>query len=171
MFVGLSACSFVFSKWKACSVGLRSGDALVIEEYSTSLPQESLGLLLWYVLGHYPSTLCTAISFAAFGWVWAEIVALYTSEFILILLSAVITSINTSDRIPLAAMHSLAITTSMVHHVWQMMWSWTVPFILHTFLFPSFCYKLILVFIHSKNPSLLVLEWYQWFGPCCKPII
>ena len=45
------------------------------------------------------------ISFAAFAWIWADSKDLYTSEFILLLLSAVTASITTRDPVPLASIH------------------------------------------------------------------
>lgn len=51
---GLSALSFVLSKWKTCSMVLRSGERLEI--YSVSLPWEALGC--GNVLSHYPSVQC-----------------------------------------------------------------------------------------------------------------
>lgn len=68
LFVGISDFSFVFDMWKTCYVRLRSSFWL--------------GCWLYYALGHYLST--------------AESVAVNTSNFILLLLSAVKTSINTS---------------------------------------------------------------------------
>ena len=34
---------------------------LLIEEYSVSVPSEALGLLSQYVLGRYPSVLCSIV--------------------------------------------------------------------------------------------------------------
>ncbi len=101
LFVGLSAFSFVFSKWNAWSIGLRSGDWLSLQ----NIP-------LFYLLLSF-------IKFAVFDLIWAESISLNTSELIQLLLSSVTSSINTSSTVPLEAMHAHAIT--LLHNVSQMM--------------------------------------------------
>ncbi len=59
------------------------------------------------------------INFAPFGWIWATSISLYTLEFFQLLLSSVMSSLNTSNPVPLEAMHAHAIT--LLHHVSQMM--------------------------------------------------
>lgn len=49
--LGLSAFSFIFSKWNTCLFGWKSGD-LAIKEYSTSLSSKDIWLLWQSVLGH-----------------------------------------------------------------------------------------------------------------------
>ncbi len=61
LFVGLSAFSFVFSEWNACSIGLQSGDWLGHCRIIHFLPSKTPGLLLQYALGHRPFVLCSAI--------------------------------------------------------------------------------------------------------------
>lgn len=57
-------------------------------------------------------SICTVklslISFVAFLWIWAESIALYTLQFVLLLLSAEPSSINTGGPLPLAAVHARA---------------------------------------------------------------
>lgn len=60
---------------------------------------------------------CCCISFASFGWIWAEDTALYTSGFILLLPSAVSSTMNTRDLVPLAVIHANAYRFH--YHVWQ----------------------------------------------------
>ncbi len=69
--------------------------------------------MLW-VIG--PSALWSAVQWVseAFGWIWADNIARNTSEFILLLLSVVTSSINTREPVPLAAIHAHA-TTTMLH--------------------------------------------------------
>ncbi len=59
-------------------------------------------------------SICTVkrrpMSSEAFGWIWADNIARNTSEFILLLLSAVTSSINTREPVPLAAIHAHAMT-------------------------------------------------------------
>lgn len=43
------------------------------------------------------SSVVSVVCFGAFGWIWADNISQYTSEFILLLLSLVISSINTGD--------------------------------------------------------------------------
>ncbi len=64
---------------------------MAIADYFTFLTKKTPGLFLLYVLGHGPFVLWgTAQStFAfAFGWIWAESISLYTSEFTRMLLSS-----------------------------------------------------------------------------------
>lgn len=51
-------------------------------------------------------SICCPTCFAALRWSWADSTALYTSEFMLLLLSAVASSLNTSDPVPLATIHA-----------------------------------------------------------------
>ncbi len=69
-------------------------------------------VFIWLGLRH-------PINFAAFDWIWADSISLYTSEFIRLLLSSVTSSLNTSNPVPLEAIHAHAIT--LLHHVSQMM--------------------------------------------------
>ncbi len=96
-------------------------------------------------------SICTVkrrpMSSEAFGWIWADNIARNTSEFILLLLSAVTSSINTREPVPLAAIHAHAMTLPPPCFTDEVvcLGSWAVPFLLHTLLFPSLWYKLILV--------------------------
>lgn len=83
---------------------------LIIEDIS--LPWESLAMLLQCALSIFTMKHCL-ISFAAFDWIWAESTALNTSQFILLLVSAVTPSINTRDLIPLAG-NAVASPVTMV---------------------------------------------------------
>ena len=79
------------------------------------------------------------MSSEAFGWIWADNIAWNTSEFILLLLSAVTSSINTREPVPLAAIHAHTITLPPPCFTDEVVWfgSWAVPSLLHTLLFPS----------------------------------
>ncbi len=61
LFVGLSTFSFVFSKWNACSIGLRSGDWLGHFRIIHYVPSKTPVLLLLYFLGHRTFVLWSAI--------------------------------------------------------------------------------------------------------------
>lgn len=74
---------------------------------SFSLPWKLLGSLCFGSLSICAVKLCL-ISFAAFSRIRAERIASY--ELILLFLSAVTASINTSDTVPLAAIHAYTIT-------------------------------------------------------------
>ncbi len=76
-------------------------------------------LLLLYVLGHRPFVLCSAVQSSLLHLTESgQRVYLYTSEFFWLLLSSVTSSLNTSNPVPLEAMHAHAIT--LLHHVSQM---------------------------------------------------
>ncbi len=86
--VGLSF-SFVFSLWNACSIRLRSGDWLGHCRIFHFFTFKNSWVAFAVCFGS--SSICTMkrrpINFAAFGWIWAESISLYTSEFIWLLLS------------------------------------------------------------------------------------
>ncbi len=69
------------------------------------------------------SSICTMkhrpINFAPFDRIWAESISLYTSEFFQLLLSSVTSSLNTSNPVPVEAMHAHAII--LLHRVSQIM--------------------------------------------------
>lgn len=48
---------FIFNDWKACFIRLRSGDWLGHWKMPHFFALETLGLLLWYAMGHYPFAL------------------------------------------------------------------------------------------------------------------
>ncbi len=115
LFVGLSAFSFVFSKWNACSIGLSFGDWLGhcrIFHFFT-LKNSWVAFAVFWVIIHF-CTMYMCINFAPFDWIWTRVY-----EFFWLLLSSVTSSINTSNPVPLKAMHAHAIT--LFHHVSQMM--------------------------------------------------
>ncbi len=100
LFVGLSTFSCVFSKWNACSIRLRSGDwldhcrkiHLFTFKNSWVTFAVCFGSLCICTMTHHP------INFAAFSWIWADSISLYTSEFIRLLLSSTMSSKNTSNQ-------------------------------------------------------------------------
>ncbi len=120
LFVGLSAFSFVFSKWNACSIGLKSGDCLghcrIFHFFTLKNSWVAFAVCFRSL------SICTMkrrpINFVAFDWIWAESISLYTSEFIWLLLFSVTSSLNTSNPVLLEAMHAHAFT--LLHHVSQM---------------------------------------------------
>ncbi len=160
LFVGLSAFSFVFSKWNACSIGLRSGDWLGHCRIFHFFTFKNSRVAFAVCLGHRPVVLKRhPINFAAFGWIWADSISLYTSEFIQLLLSSVTSSINTSNPVPLEAMHSHAIT--LLHHVSQMMLYALELFKAFSILFSS---QVDLNFSHPKNAFSDVVWLWCFFG-------
>lgn len=124
---------------------------LVIEEYCTDFSWESLGLLLWYVLGHEPFALWSPISFGSSGWIWA---ALYASEFILLLLSAVTSSANLTGTLPLA-WAPVCLKGDAVPFGW-----WPVPMLLHVFLHLSW--------VHLSKDFLFFSVTNASWWVCCK---
>ncbi len=156
--------SFVFSKWNACSIGFRSGDWLghCITVHFFSFKNS----LVAFAVCFGSLSICTVkrhpMSSEAFGWIWADNIARNTSEFILLLLSAVTSSINTREPVPLAAIHAHAMTLPPPCFTDEVvcLGSWAVPFLLHTLLFPSLWYKLILV---SSVHRMLFQNWWRLF--------
>ncbi len=155
LFVALSAFSFVFSKWNAAWSGWDQEIDLAIAEYFTFLPSKTPGLLL---LCFGSSSICTTfmkhrpIYFAAFGWIWADSISLYT-EFFQLLLFSVTSSINTSNPVPLEAMHTHAITQL---HVSQMMLYLDH---LHTYFILQFWYRLLFM---SAFQRMLLKKWFGY---------
>ncbi len=149
LFLGHFPFSFVFSKWNACSIGFRSGDWLGHCITVHFFPFKNS--LVAFAVCFGSLSICTVkrrpMSSEAFGWIWADNIARNTSEFILLLLSAVTSSINTREPVPLAAIHAHAMTLPPPCFTDEVvcLGSWAVPFLLHTLLFPSLWYKLILV--------------------------
>ncbi len=149
LFLGHFPFSFVFSKWNACSIGFRSGDWLGHCITVHFFPFKNS--LVAFAVCFGSLSICTVkrrpMSSEAFGWIWADNIARNTSEFILLHLSAVTSSINTREPIPLAAIHAHAMTLPPPCFTDEVvcLGSWAVPFLLHTLLFPSLWYKLILV--------------------------
>ncbi len=121
LFVGLSTFSFVFSKWNACSIRLKSGDWLghckIFHFFNLQKLLGCFCCMFWVIVHLYYDALSNQL--CAFDWIWAESIYLYTSEWIRLLLSSVTSSLNTSNPVPLEAMHDHAIT--LLHHVSQMM--------------------------------------------------
>ncbi len=74
LFVGLSAFSFVFSKWNACSIGLRSKDWLGHCRIFDFLTFKNSWVAFAVCFGSL--SICTmkrcSVNFAPFGWIWAE---------------------------------------------------------------------------------------------------
>ncbi len=116
LFLGHFPFSFVFSKWNACSIGFRSGDWLGHCITVHFFPFKNS--LVAFAVCFGSLSICTVkrrpMSSEAFGWIWADNIARNTSEFILLLLSVVTSSINTREPVPLAAIHAHA-TTTMLH--------------------------------------------------------
>ncbi len=113
LFVGLSAFSFVFSKWNACLIRLRSGDWLCHCRIFHFLPSKTPGLLYLYVLGHRPFVLWSATQSTLLHLIESvqRVYTLQNSSGCFCPLS----SLNTSGPVPLEAMHAQAIT--LLHHV------------------------------------------------------
>ena len=112
LFLGHFPFSFVFSKWNACSIGFRSGEWLghCITFHFFALKNSLVAFMVCFG----SLSICTVkrrpMSSEAFSWIWADNIARNTSEFILLLLSAVTSSINTREPVPLTAIHAHAMT-------------------------------------------------------------
>ncbi len=163
LFVGLFTFNFVFSKWNACSIGLKSGNWLGRCRIFHFLPTKTLGLLLLYVLGHRPFVLWSTINFAPFDWIWADSISLYTSEFFRLLLSSVTSSLNTSDSVPLEAMLMPSHCSTMFHRwccvLWIMSYSKPSPY----FFLPVILVKVDLNFSCPKNTFPEVVWLFKKF--------
>ncbi len=150
LFVGPSVFSFVFSKLNACSIGLKSGDwhgHCRIFHFFTFKNS-------WVVFAVCFASLYTrtmkrhAINFDAIDWIWADSISLYTSEFIRLLLSSVTSSLNTSNPVPLEAMHT---TPPCFTNYVVCFGSWAVPSLLQTFFLPVILQQVDLNFKPPKN--------------------
>ncbi len=161
LFVGLSAFSFVFSKWNACSIVLRSGD--------------------W--LGH-----CRIIHFFTFKNSWVAFPVCFGSLSIWRAAQSTLLHLAESGQTvypctlqnssgcfcPLSLHHLTPVTQchwkpctlmpshcSTMYHRWCcVLWSWAVPSLLHTFFFLSFWYRLILI---SAVQRILFQKWSGFF--------
>ncbi len=118
------------------------------------------------------------ISFSPFGWIWADSISLYTSELIRLLLSSVSSSLNTSNPVPLEVMYAHAITLPPPCFTDDIVcfWSWAVPSLLHTFFFPSFWYRLILIsaiqrMLFQKCSGFLDVFWQRLIRPCLHLVV
>ncbi len=175
LFLGHFPFSFVFSKWNACSIGFRSGDWLGHCITVHFFPFKNS--LVAFAVCFGSLSICTVkrrpMSSEAFGWIWADNIARNTSEFILLLLSAVTSSIN--KRTSSTGSHTCPrhdTTTTMLHWWGSMLGSWAVPFLLHTLLFPSLWYKLILVssvhrMLFQNCEGFLDVVWQTLIWPSC----
>ncbi len=138
LFVGLSAFSFVFSKWNAAQLGWDQEIDSAIAEYFTFLPLKTPGLLLLYVLGHRPFVLWSAsqstlLHLTESG---AESASLQSSELIRLLLSSVSSSLNTVTQSHWR--HAAHDHTAPCFRWCCVLSSWAVPSLLQTVFFPSF---------------------------------
>ncbi len=183
LFVGLSAFSFVFSKWNACSIGLRSGDWPGHFRIFKFFTFKNSWVAFAVCFGS--SSICTMkhhpINFAPFYWIWAESISLYTSEFIRLLLSSVTSSLTPGTQCHWKPCTLMPSHCSTMFHRWCcMLGSWAVPSLLHTFFFLSFWNRLILI---SAVQRMLFQKWSGFFrcflaksnlalfAPCGEPSV
>lgn len=144
LFVGLSASSFVSSKWKTSSIGLGTGGWLGHWRILHCFTLRSSWVVFAVCFGLL--SICTVkhhiISSAASVWLWADSIALYTSEFILLRPSAVTSSMKTSEPVQLTALHAHDATITLpppcLTDEVLCFGSWALPFLLQTFLLPPF---------------------------------
>ncbi len=151
LFVGLSA--FVFSKWNACSIGLRSGDWLVHCRIFHFFTFKNSWVAFAVCFG-FCTMKCHPINFAPFVWIWADSIFLYTSEFFRLILSSVTSSLNTNNQChwkPCMLMPSHCST--MFHRCCYMLWIMSCSK-------PSFWYRLILI---SAVQRMLFQKWSGFF--------
>lgn len=140
--LGLSAFSFIFSKWNTCLFGWKSGD-LAIKEYSTSLSSKDIWLLWQSVLGH------CAPSYQ-FCSIWLNLSRWNGPIYFRVSPAASVSSrIINKKKCPLADIYAHIIK---LPHVSQMRW---YPLVLESLLpfsisFPPFWYMLILVSIIQR---------------------
>lgn len=105
--------------------------------------------MLWVIIHvHYEH--CPT-SFTVCVWIWAESIVQYTSEFVLLLLSAVTSSINTNGQIPLAAIKCQKTEPCLIDNVVCFGWFISFSTLLSWFL------------------SLICYSGSWLFGPWCKP--
>ena len=103
------------------------------------------------------------ISFDAFAWIWAG-KTLYTLAFILLLSSPVTSSMNTSEPVPVAAIHTYMPKPKYdLHHVWQM---WEVPLSPQSGTGWSSSHLYITILGQSVVKLLALDPQGRWFNPC-----
>ena len=161
LFVGL----FVFSNWKAALLSWHQVTDLATEDDSilTCFPN-MFGVIIHLHCERPPQPFCR---------IWLNVsqwLDWYPSEFILLYLSAVTSSLNSSEPVLLAAIHTPATTQPplcLAHDVVD------VPFLLQTFLFPSFNTSLSWFHMFKisdsrtwEAKSIPVLECYLGLAPC-----
>ncbi len=149
LFVGLSAFSFVLSKWNTCSIRVISGDSLGHCRIFHFLSSKTLAFTLHFGSSSICTMKCRPINFA-------ESISLYTSESNRLRLYSVISSLNTSNSVPQEAMHAHAFT--LLHHVSQMM-----LYALDHELFQAFSKSFFLWFaVFYKNINLHMVKNILW---------
>ncbi len=110
------------------------------------LPSKTPGLLLHYGLGHCPLVLCSAVQSTLLHLTESgQTVSLYTSEFIRLLLSSVTLSLNTSNPVPLEAMHAHDLTAPCFTDDTVCFYHELLHAFSRLFFFPSFWYMLMLI--------------------------
>ncbi len=113
---------------------------LAIAEYSTFLPSKTPGLLLLYVLGHRSFVLLSASNQLCL--IWLNLDREYIPVHLRIHPAASVTSsLNTSNPVPLEAMHAHA--TTLLHHVSQMMLNALDRELFHTLILISAVQRII----------------------------
>ncbi len=185
LFVGLSAFSCVFSKWNACLIMLRSGDWLdhcrKIHLFTFKNSWVAFAVCFWSLC--ICTMECHPINFAAFSWIWADSISLYTSEFIRLLLFSTMSSKNTSNQCHWKPCTLMPSHCSTMFHRWCfMLWimSCSKPS-------PYFCLPVILIqvdvnFSCPKNAfpevvwlfrcfSFLAKSNLVLFAPCGEPSV
>ncbi len=144
---------------------------MAIAEYSTFYLQN---LFLLYVLGHCPLVIWSAIQSTLLHLTESGqrvYISQYTSELIRLLLSSVTLSLNTSNPVPLEAMHA----HSIIHHVSQMMLCALYRELFQAFVFLSFWYRFILISAIQRMFSRSGLALLNVFGkvkwPCLHLVV
>lgn len=157
--VCLSAFSFFFRKWIAALLSWHQVFDLKDEELPISVTWEDLGLLWQDLQDHYLSAIWLSVS--------VKYIPIFPSQFIVIPQSAVTSSINNSDTLPLAVLHAhvmILLPTRLTDNFmifWQfydnfMTILWAVNFLLNTFFLAEFWCKFILV---SSVQRVLFKNW------------
>ncbi len=165
---------------KCSSIGLRSGDWLGhcrILHFFT-FKNSWVAFAVCFGSSSINTMKRRPINLAPFDWIWADSISLYTSEFFWLLLSSVTSLINTVTQCHWKPCMLMPSHCSMFHR-----WcfgSWAVPSLLHTFFFPSFWYRLILI---SAVQRMLFQTWSGFFrcflaksnlalfAPCGEPSV
>lgn len=134
-----------FSSCKARTYGLRSGDWLghvrILHFFALRNPWVDFVVCFRCCS---TSTVKCRLSFAAFGWIRAENIALYTSQFNLLFLSAVTSQLKIRDLVQPGVIHARAIILPLQCLTVNVICSHE-QFLSFSLLFPSFWHMLILV--------------------------
>ncbi len=160
---------FCLQRVKCSSIGFRSGEWLGHCRIIHLFTFKNSWVAFPVCFGSL--SICTikhrTISFVLFGWICTESITLYTSEFIRLFLSFCHIITKQPRATGSHAAHASHCST-VLHRGCCMLWSRAVPSLLHTFFFPSFWYRWILI---SAVQTMLFKKCSGFLDVFCQSVI